>query len=75
MDYRSLHKLMSDSTQASTLGIDITKMLDMNTNDQQRLFDTVDTSKLPKEDFMKKHSGLTGYAGTAKTDSNPGHTS
>ena len=50
-------------------------MLDMNTNDQQRLFDTVDTSKLPKEDFMMKHSGLAGYTGSAKTDSNPGHTS
>ena len=70
MDYRSLHKLMSDSTQASTLGIDITKMLDMNTNDQQRLFDTVDTSKLPKEEYMMKHSGMTG-----KTHSYPANSS
>ena len=45
-------------------------MLDMNTNDQQRLFDTVDTSKLPKEEYMMKHSGMTG-----KTHSYPANSS
>ena len=75
MDYRSIQKLMSESsTQAST--IDIKSMLDMNTRGQQQFFDTVDTSKFPKEeDHMMKYSGMTGHTASAKTNSDPGHTS